>query len=91
MFMRVMKFWFTGKDNESYEIIRALTALGAVMMIIYTGIHLFMNHQFDAVSMGTGLGGLLLGGGLGTAAKDGTFGKTGKSTTVENIEKVEVK
>ena len=35
MFFRIMKFWFTGKDNESYEIMRALTALSVIVMLGY--------------------------------------------------------
>lgn len=75
MFMRVLKFWFTGRDNESYEIMRALTALSVVVMLGYIGWHLVVNKQFDPLAAATGLGALLFGGGAGAAIKDGTIGK----------------
>lgn len=89
MFMRVLKFWFTGKDNESYEIMRALTALSVVVMLGYIGFHLIVNKQFDPLASATGLGALLFGGGAGAAIKDGTIGKSAKTTTVEHIDNVE--
>lgn len=92
MFSTVLKFMFTGKDNESYELLRALTALCVVAMLVYIGLHLWFNKQFDPLASATGLGALLAGSGLGNAFKDGTIGaKSDKSTTVENIEKVEMK
>jgi len=92
MFGTVLKFMFTGKDNESYELLRALTALCVVVMLAYIGLHLWWNKTFDPLASATGLGALLAGGGLGNAFKDGTIGaKAGKSTTVENIENVEMK
>lgn len=94
MFLRILRFWFTGKDNESYEIMRALTALSIVMMLFYLGWHLIVNKQFDPLAAGGGLGGLLIGGGLGTATKDGTLGKATKvagDLNADNIENVQVK
>lgn len=96
MFYRIMKFWFTGKDNESYEIMRALTALSVLVMLGSVVYHLVANKTFDPVSVGAGLGALLFGGGAGSAIKDGTIG-SGKATKVagdlntENIENVEMK
>ena len=91
MFGNILKFMFTGKDNESYELLRALTALCVIMMLVYIGLHLWWNKTFDPLASATGLGALLAGGGLGNAFKDGTIGtKSNKSTTVENIEKVEM-
>jgi hypothetical protein len=95
MFARILKFWFTGKDNESYEIMRALTALSVVVMLGYIGWHLIVNKQFDPLAAAGGLGALLFGGGAGSAIKDGTIGG-GKQTKVagdlntENIENVEM-
>lgn len=85
MFFRVMKFWFTGKDNESYEIMRALTALSVIFMIGYIGWHLVINKTFDPLAAATGLGALLFGGGAGSAIKDGTIGKTVKVANVESV------
>lgn len=95
MFFKVLKFWFTGKDNESYEIMRALTALSVVVMLIYIGCHLLFNRQFDPLSAAGGLGALLFGGGAGAAIKDNA-GKPAKvavegDLNAENIENVQVK
>lgn len=96
MFLRILKYWFTGKDNESYEIMRALTALCVIVMLIYIGVHLVVNKTFDPLASATGLGALLFGGGAGSAIKDGTIGSASKKTTVTgdlkaaNIEHVEV-
>lgn len=91
MFGTVLKFMFTGRDNESYELLRGLTALCVVAMLIYIGLHLWINKVFDPLASATGLGALLAGGGLGNAFKDGTLGggKSGSTTKVANIENVE--
>lgn len=94
MFARILKFWFTGKDNESYEIMRALTALSVIVMLGYIGWHLVVNKTFDPLAAAGGLGALLFGGGAGSAIKDGTLSgpKTAKvagdlnAETVENVE-----
>lgn len=75
MFASILKFWFTGKDNESYEIMRALTALSVVAMLVYIGFHLVVHKEFDPLSSAGGLGALLFGGGAGSAIKDGTLSK----------------
>jgi hypothetical protein len=94
MFARILKFWFTGKDNESYEIMRALTALSVLVMLGYIGWHLVVNKQFDPLAAATGLGALLFGGGAGAAIKDGTLAKPTKvagDLNTENIENVEMR
>lgn len=92
MFYKILKYWFTGKDNESYEIMRALTALSIIVMLSYIGFHLFYNKQFDVLASCTGLGALLFGGGAGSAIKDGTLSKAaGPKLAVENIEQAEIK
>lgn len=91
MFWRVMKFWFTGKDNESYEIMRALTALSVVFMIGFIGFHLVVHKVFEPLSAAGGLGALLFGGGAGAAIKDKVGMPPGKITNVENVENVEMK
>lgn len=90
MFARILKFWFTGKDNESYEIMRALTALSVVVMLGYIGWHLVVNKQFDPLAAAGGLGALLFGGGAGSAIKDGTLTKP-KVAVVGEAENVEMK
>ncbi len=82
MFGTILKFMFTGKDNESYELLRGLTALCVVVMLIYIGIHLLVNKTFDPLAAAGGLGALLAGSGLGNAFKDGTIGQPAKKTTV---------
>jgi hypothetical protein len=94
MFGRVLKFMFTGKDNESYELLRGLTALSVVVMLIYIGWHLIVNKTFDPLASAGGLGALLAGGGLGAAVKDGTLSKPTKvagDLNTENIENVDMK
>lgn len=78
MFGRILKFMFTGKDNESFELLRGLTALCVVTMLIYIGCHLAFNGTFDPLASAGGLGALLAGGGLGNALKDGTLSKPTK-------------
>lgn len=68
---RVFRQFFTGKDNESYEIMRALTALSVIVMLFYIGWHLIMHRVFDPLAAAGGLGALLFGGGAGAAVKDG--------------------
>lgn len=94
MFARILKYMFTGKDNESYELLRGLTALSVIMMLVYIGFHLIVNKTFDPLAAAGGLGALLAGGGLGAAVKDGTLSKPTKvagDLNTDNIENVEMK
>jgi hypothetical protein len=80
MFLRVLKYWFTGKDNESYEIMRALTALCVIVMLVYIGVHLIVNKTFDPLASAGGLGALLFGGGadwVGAKKDDGGWRSEG--------------
>lgn len=70
MIATIFRHWFTGKDNQSFEIMRALTALSVLMMLFYIGWHLIVNKTFDPLSAASGLGALLFGGGAGAAVKD---------------------
>jgi hypothetical protein len=94
MFLNILKHWFTGKDNESYEIMRALTALSVVVMLFYIGWHLIVNKTFDPLASAGGLGALLFGGGAGSAIKDGTLSKpvakVAGDLNADNIESVQV-
>ena len=95
MFLNILRHWFTGKDNESYEIMRALTALSVIVMLVYIGFHLIAHKTFDPLAAAGGLGALLFGGGAGSAIKDGTLGKPGKTAVMgdlnaDNIENVEM-
>lgn len=96
MLANILRHWFTGKDNESYEVMRALTALCVLIMLAYIGFHLFWNKEFDPLASAGGLGALLFGGGAGSAIKDGTLTGAKKTTVAgdlntENIENVEMK
>lgn len=82
MFATVMKYMFTGKDNESYELLRGLTALCVLFMLFYIGWHLIVNKTFDPLQSAGGLGALLAGSGLGNAFKDGTFSATKSKVSV---------
>jgi hypothetical protein len=88
MLGRILKFMFTGKDNESYELLRGLTALSVVVMLVYIGIHLVVNKTFDPLAAAGGLGALLAGGGLGAAVKDGTLSKPTKVAGDLNAEDI---
>lgn len=89
MFGTILKFMFTGRDNESYELMRGLTALCVVVMLIYIGVHLVVNKQFDPLAAAGGLGALLAGGGLGAAVKDGTL--TNKPKVTIPVEAADIK
>ena len=68
---RILKGWFTGKDNQAFELGRALWALGTVALIAYQGVALFYKGQtFSPVEFGAGLAAILAAGGFGVAAKD---------------------
>lgn len=90
MFLKILKFWFTGKDNESYEIMRALTALCVVVMLGYIGFHLVVHQQFDPLAAAGGLGALLFGGGAGAAIKDKAGLPQPARVNVANVENVDV-
>jgi hypothetical protein len=63
---------FTGKDNQTIDIARILWALAVLGFIVFAGIHVMVNHQFDPSSYGVGLGSALAGGGIGIGAKGHT-------------------
>ncbi len=67
----VFKHWFTGKDNESFEIGRALWALSVLATIAYQGVAIWVKGQaFNPVEFGAGVAALLAAGGFGIAVKD---------------------
>lgn len=68
---RMFREFFTTIDNQSFELGRALWALGCFSMIAYQGFAIFAKGQpFNPMEFGTGFGGLLVAGGFGVAAKD---------------------
>lgn len=68
---RLFREWFTNVGNRSFELGRALWALGTLALIAYQGIALFYKGQtFSPVEFGAGLAAILAAGGFGVAAKD---------------------
>lgn len=59
-----------GVGNQHIELSRLLWGLSVLAGIGYAGVHLIMNHAFNIIEFGTGMGLLLAGGGAATAAKD---------------------
>lgn len=44
----------------------------SIVIVVYAGVHLFLNHQFDASGLGISVGSLLAGHGVHTmTSKDG--------------------
>lgn len=71
MIAKILRQWFTSGDNHSFELGRALWALGVLAMILYQGVALWWTAQpFSPIEFGTGFGSILIAGGFGVAAKD---------------------
>lgn len=70
MIANVLKGWFTGADNCSFEIGRALWALCIVGLLVFEGAAVFGNLHFDATGYATAAAAILAAGGFGIAAKD---------------------
>lgn len=66
----VFRGWFTGTNNESYELARALWAICVLAMICYQGYAIFKGQTFHPESFGIGMAGILAAGGAGVALKD---------------------
>jgi hypothetical protein len=64
-----IKNLFTGKDNNTYDISRVILFIGVISLVIFTAIRVCATKEFDPMGFGTGMGGLLGGGGLGIGAK----------------------
>ena len=67
--------WLKGIGNQHVEAARLLWALSVLAGIVYAGFHLFVNHAFNIIEFGTGMGILLAGGGAATAIKDTAVAK----------------
>jgi hypothetical protein len=66
---KIIKDWFTGPDGVSYDVGRALWFVGILTFLGCTVYALFMGQKWDAIAYGTGLGGLLAGGGAAIGFK----------------------
>ncbi len=64
-----------GVGNDALELSRVLWAVSVVAGIGYSGWHLYLNHVFDIMAFGGGMGLLLAGAGAATAMKDTAVSK----------------
>jgi len=88
----IFRQWFTGKSNDSFELGRALWALGTLAMIVFQGVAIWFKGQaFSPVEFGTGFGAILAAGGVGIAAKDAAGTPKPPVATVTNADTVQVK
>lgn len=75
----VLKKLFTGKDNSTYDIGRVLWAVG---VLVYLGLSIFaviQGQQWHPMEFGSGLAGVLAGGGIGIAVKGNTEPECGNN------------
>jgi len=63
----------TEPDNETYCIIKAMAAVGTFAFIGLGITHIVLNHTFDFMGFGTGLGALMAGAGGGALMKKDTI------------------
>lgn len=70
MLARVFREWFTGPGSHEFELARLMFAIVILAGLGFQGYAVWKNGAFNMVEFGTGMGGLLALGGLGTAAKD---------------------
>ena len=68
----LLRHCFTGKDGQTFDLGRVLWAVAVLSFIVFAGIHVVHNHQFDPQAYGIGIGSALAGGGLGIGAKGKT-------------------
>ena len=64
--------WFTEPNNQTYCLIKALTASGALVFFACALIHVIANKSFDFSAFGVGLGSIIAGSGAGLAMKKDT-------------------
>ena len=73
--MKLPKFLhdiLTEPDNETYCIIKAMAAVGTFAFIALGITHIILNHTFDFMGFGTGLGALMGSAGVGAKLKKDT-------------------
>lgn len=59
-----------GIGNHHLDIARLLWFVSVLAGVGYAGAHLYLNHAFNIIEYGTGMGLLLAGGGGSVALKD---------------------
>jgi len=62
----------TEPDNETYCIIKIMAAVGTFAFIALGITHIVLNHTFDFMGFGTGLGALMGSAGVGAKFKKDT-------------------
>jgi len=87
---RVLKGWFTGVDNQSFELGRFLWMLGVLSMIVFGGYAIFEGQTFDPVAYGTGFALILAAGGGAIAMKDRANPNNQPIKVDANIEEVKI-
>ena len=71
MIGRFFRELLTSSDNHTFELGRALWALGTLALIAYQGVAIWHKGQvFNPVEFGAGVAAILAAGGFGVAAKD---------------------
>lgn len=67
---KILVDWFTGKDNNHFDLSHVLWALGVLSLIglEWDAVH-FHHEMFDPIKFSIGLSGLLATGGWGVAQK----------------------
>ena len=68
--MKLLKDWFTGPNNDNFELSRALWFAGFMLALGCQGYAVYRSGEFDIVTFGQGVGILLLAGAGGTGLKD---------------------
>ena len=63
----------TEPNNETYCIIKTMAAIGTFAFIGLGITHIVLNHTFDFMGFGTGLGALMAGAGGGALMKKDTI------------------
>jgi hypothetical protein len=74
--MKLLKDWFTGPNNDNFEISRAMWAIGFLLGMGYQGYAIYQGQEFDLRTFAESLGIILVAGGAGTAVKDIGAGKS---------------
>lgn len=63
--IKIVRDCFTGKDNETYDIVRIVYFISCIVYFVLSFIETFHGHDFEPVQFGTGLG--LITGAAGAA------------------------
>ena len=64
-----------GVGNRHLDVARLCWFVSVVAGIAFSGAHLLIDHAFNIIEFGTGMGLLLAGGGSATAIKDAAVAK----------------